>query len=570
MRFEDISYKRPDIDGFEKKVSKLLGEFKNSKTFHEQKEIIDQINSLRNKVLTMAMVGEIRGLINLKSDVYNEESKYINKKWPIYDLVGGNFYKELINSKFNKDIIDTYGEQLMNIAKSSINTIREDVLEDLELENKLQRDYTKTIGLAKIKYKGELKTLAQLKYFCSSEDRVIRKEANEKKYELLEAISLELDKILDSLIEVRSRIAKKLGYKSFVELAYARLNRSGYTYKDIENFRNLTIKYIVPICNDLKTSMQERLQIDSLKYYDDEIDSIKYEQKDIKNTEWIKERFKIVCESISLETKELFEVIIQNNLMDLEAKEGKAKISMTTYLCDFKYPYIIASLTGIKKDFKTIAHEFGHAFQMYVFNEKNEVPEYILPTKEAAEFSSIAMEFLIWPYINEVIDEAEVYKFNHLEEVIKWIPYRACVDEFQEYIYSKQKLTIKERKLKWIQLEKKYMPNLNYDGNKYLLQGNFWQQQSHIFTLPFYYIDYALAQICALQLWSICEEDNKRAWKVYSEVCKKGGSLSFLNLIKGTGISSPFEEDTFIDITKAINKWICDYKILEKAFRIKV
>ena len=560
MKFEDINYKRPDIDGFAKEVSKLLEEFKISKSLDKQKEIIKNINSLRNNVLTMAMVGEFRNLINIKDEEYNEESKYINKKWPVYELTVSNFYKELINSKFYQDIIDTYGEQLMNIAKSSINTVTEDVLGDLELENKLQKDYTKVIASAKIQYKGELRTLSQLKYFCLSEDRIIRKEANEKKYELFGKTSLEIDNILDSLIKVRTKVAEKLGYNSFIELAYARLNRTGYSSKDIESFRNLVVKYIVPLCTKLNIEQQERLQIDCLKYYDDEMDSIKYEQNNVKDVEWLKDKFEIVCETLSIETKELFEIMKQNNLMNLEAKEGKAKVSMSTYLCDFKYPYIIASLTGIRKDFKTLAHEFGHAFQMYVFNEKNDIPEYILPTKEAAEFSSIAMEFLIWPYLNGIMEEAETYKFNHLKDVVKWIPYRACIDEFQEYIYSKPQITIKERKLKWRQLEEKYMPYLNYDGNKYLEEGNFWQQQSHIFTFPFYYIDYALAQICVLQLWSICEIDKNKAWEVYLDICEKGGSLSFLNLIKSTNISSPFEEETFIDIRQAINKWMYVYE----------
>lgn len=120
MKFEDINYKRPDIDGFAKEVSKLLEKFKISKSLDNQKEIIKNINSLRNNVLTMAMLGEVRNLINIKDDEYNEESKYINKKWPLYELTVSNFYKELINSKFYQDIIDTYGEQLMILQNQTL------------------------------------------------------------------------------------------------------------------------------------------------------------------------------------------------------------------------------------------------------------------------------------------------------------------------------------------------------------------------------------------------------------------------------------------------------------------
>ena len=181
--------------------------------------------------------------------------------------------------------------------------------------------------------------------------------------------------------------------------------------------------------------------------------------------------------------------------------------------------------------------------------------------KEACEISSIAMEFLIWPWIDEILDkDSEQYKFSHLEDTIISIPYRACIDEFQHCIYSYPDMTSKQRKEKWLEIEKKYMPFTLYDGNEYLEHGNLWQQQSHLFKFPFYYIDYALAQIYALQIWRKAQVSREGAWKTYLEICNRGGSISFFELLSSTNISSPFDEIAFLELIDTVREWIKDYE----------
>jgi M3 family oligoendopeptidase len=213
-------------------------------------------------------------------------------------------------------------------------------------------------------------------------------------------------------------------------------------------------------------------------------------------------------------------------------------------------------LNGSRRDIKVLAHEFGHAFQMATFNRNNEIPEYILPTKEACEISSIAMEFLVWDWMEEFFeDNALRYNFSHLEDAIHAMCYRSSIDEFQHFVYSYPNITPRDRKEKWKEIEEKYMPYKSSYNNSYLARGNLWQKQTHIFTLPFYYIDYAFAQICALQVWSIAQINKNEAWSVYMKIANKGGSLSFLDLLKHSGLNSPFEEDAFNQVMDCIKIW---------------
>ncbi|SHJ81186.1 oligoendopeptidase, M3 family [Hathewaya proteolytica DSM 3090] len=542
MKFKEIIYKRPDIDDFKIKVEGMMEEFGKAESFQQQKNIIDNINSLRNNILTMCTIAELRNYINMSDEEYSKEVDYISEKWPKYEVAQKIFYKGLLSSKYYTEIVNCYGKQFLSIAKTAIKTVTEDVVIDMAKESNLQRKYTKLMAQATIEYNGELKNINQLKKFCMSSHRETRKYASEKKYELLEMCSNDIDEILDELIKVRTRIAKKMGYSSFTKLAYDRLNRVDYCEEDIEKFRNLIVKYILPICKTIIIDEKKRLGVESLKYYDEEIscDTLK-----IYNVQELKDKFQCVCNKLSEQTKDVYRFMKENELMDLEPRDGKARLAMSTYLCDYKSPFIVANLSGIEDDFRVLAHEFGHAFQMYISNLDNKIPEYILPTKEAAEIASITMEFLVCLHMGNELEDSEEYKNNQIHQVMKWMPYRACIDEFQHCIYNAYNMTKDERKKLWSKLEKKYMPFIDYDHNAFLEQGNFWKQQSHIFTLPFYYIDYALAQICALNIWEVAEKDGGKAWESYMNICKKGGSLSFMELLKIGNISSPFEEETF-------------------------
>jgi M3 family oligoendopeptidase len=560
VSFEELVYERPDMDEFEERVIHLLRRFKNANSSQEQFELIEEINSQRNHVLTMLNLAQIKGLINTAHVKYQEEQQYSNKKWPVYENVVASYYEHLINSPFKEQIIKKYGKQLLSLAELNTKTISTEVIEDLERENNFISEYTKLVANAKIEFRGEARNLAQLDTFIASQDRSIRKQACEKKYELMEQYEERIDQLFNSLIQVRTEIAKKLGYKSFVELGYARLSRVDYNQHKVANFRKMILKYIVPISEDLRDKQRIRLDIDTITYYDEEVRFKSGNAIPKGDSNWIIEKFKTISQQLSNQSGEIFTMMHDQNFMDLTIKEGKARGAYATYLCNEKTPYIFANMNGTRKDIKVLGHEFGHAFQMSIFNETNNIPEYILPTKEACEISSIAMEFLIWPYMEEIFeDKAQNYRYSHLEDAIFAMPYRASIDEFQHIVYQDPNLSSIERKKKWLEIEQKYMPYKTSYDHPYLERGNFWHQQNHLFSFPFYYIDYGLAQICALQIWSIAQNDKDAAWDIYLTLCKQGGCLSFLELLEHSNLSSPFEEVAFKDMIETIKMWFQKY-----------
>ncbi|GMA56718.1 hypothetical protein GCM10025858_12210 [Alicyclobacillus sacchari] len=169
----------------------------------------------------------------------------------------------------------------------------------------------------------------------------------------------------------------------------------------------------------------------------------------------------------------------------------------------------------------------------------------------------MSMEFFTWDWMNLFFEEdTEKFKFYHLSTSVMTIPYFAVVDEFQHFVYENPSVTPEERKSFWRELERTYFPSRTYEENKYLDRGGFWHQQLHIFNYPFYYIDYGLAQVCALQFWTKIQSDKEQAWKDYLRLCQLGGSRSFVELVQAANLRSPFDENCIESMIGDIASWL--------------
>jgi len=203
-----------------------------------------------------------------------------------------------------------------------------------------------------------------------------------------------------------------------------------------------------------------------------------------------------------------------------------------------------------------LTHEVGQAFQVYQ-SRHIEIPELAYPTYESCEIHSMSMEFFCWPWMELFFKEdVDKYKYSHLASAITFIPYGVTVDEYQHFIYDNPNATKKERKAEWRRLEKLYTPHKDFEGCDYLERGGWWHQQGHIFGMPFYYIDYTLAQICALQFWKRANSGDARAWADYLELCNVGGSISFVELVKLGNLKSPFEDGCVESVIADIKAWL--------------
>ena len=556
MSFENYEYKRPNMDEVKDRFTETLQQFKNAQTVEEQKEVIAQINEIRNDFSTMYNICYIRHSVDTTDGFYKEEQDFFDEYSPIVKGYVTKYYEALTQSPFRKQLEEYYGIQLFALAEAEMKTYSDEVVADLQLENKLSSQYTQLIAAAKISFEGEDRTLSQLVPFMENKDRNMRKQASEAYYGFLAEHEEELDRIYDELVKVRTTIAKKLGFNNFVELGYARMYRTDYNAEMVANFRKQVLDYIVPVATELRQKQQARIGVEKLAYYDENFEYPSGNAVPKGDADWIVNHGKTMYKELSEETNIFFNFMLENNLLDLVAKKGKAGGGYCTYIENYKAPFIFSNFNGTSGDIDVLTHEAGHAFQVYE-SRHYEIPEYNWPTYEACEIHSMSMEFFTWPWMNLFFEEdAEKYYFSHLSSALLFLPYGVSVDEFQHFVYEHPEASPAERKEAWRNIERKYLPHRDYEDNDYLERGGFWQRQAHIYNSPFYYIDYTLAQICAFQFWKRSRENRQEAWEDYVHLCRQGGSKSFLQLVEVANLTSPFADGCVKGVIDEIHNWL--------------
>ncbi|MBD1380384.1 M3 family oligoendopeptidase [Metabacillus arenae] len=556
MKFKDYLYKKINIEEVRTKHEKMLERFEQAKTFEEQDRTIQLLQELYNEADTMFNLVYIRHSIDTNDEYYKNEQDYMDEIEPLIKELHTKFYEKLASSHFRPQLEQKWGNQLFALAEIQLKTFSPEVIEDLQKENRLSSEYTKLVASAKIEFDGKEYTLAQMQPLAESKDREIRKRANEAKFQFFAEKSEDFDRIYDELVKVRTTIAQKLGYENFVELGYARMSRTDYGADMVKVFRDQVKEFIVPVATTLRKRQQERLKLDTLTYYDEPIAYLSGNATPKGDSDWIIENGGNMYKELSPETDEFYNFMVEHQLMDLLAKTGKAGGGYCTFLANYKAPFIFANFNGTSGDIDVLTHEAGHAFQVYM-SRHFDILEYQWPTMEACEIHSMSMEFFTWPWMESFFKEdTEKYKFSHLSEAVLFLPYGAAVDEFQHFVYENPEASPKERKLAWRKIEKTYLPHREYEGNAYLEEGGFWQRQSHIYNSPFYYIDYTLAQICALQFWKKLHENKEAAWNDYLHLCKQGGCKPFLELVQEANLNSPFQKGTIQSVVGEIESWL--------------
>jgi M3 family oligoendopeptidase len=540
--FPDFPYDRPDLGEKEIAFRAVLEELKAATSTEEAIDAVERIDSIRAGISTVQNICYIRHSIDTRDEFYKTEKEWFDENMPATQAWRMDYYRALIEGPHRAALEVHFGKQIFNTAELSIKTFKPELIEDLQAENKGYSEYTQMRGGAQIELDGETYNLSSIVPKCQVPDREDRKRANTVKWDWMGDHQAKMEPIYDDLVKLRDGMARKLGYDNFVDLGYARMNRTDYGPEQVATFRNEVKKHIVPIATRLAKEQAERIGVDRLHYYD-----VQFRFPDGNPTPKGEMADTIAAardlyDKLSPETGEFFRLLEDRQLMDLEAKDGKATGGYCTYINDYGAPYIFSNFNRTSHDVDVLTHEFGHAFQVY--SSRHQKPmEYAWPTYDAAEIHSMSMEFFAYPGVPDFFgDDAAKYFYSHLESAIRFLPYGCAVDEFQHLVYENPEWTPAERNAAWKKIEEAYMPHLDYSDHDYLKQGTYWQSQLHIFGMPFYYIDYCLAQICAFQFWLKDREDHASAWADYVRLCKAGGSKSFLALVELAGLENPFEE----------------------------
>lgn len=555
MKFNDYKYERPDLELFKKQMEDLLETLSGDITLDEEIEIINEVFGIQDGIDSMASLVSVRHSVNTKDEFYDAEQEFFDKNGPVIQEYDQRFINSILSSKNKDGLVDTFGTLVFEQAELQKKTFKPEIIPDLQLENKLSSEYSKLLAGAEIEFEGKTYNLSQMRPFAQDLKRETRHKAQLVVSDWFEANEKEIDRIYDEMVTVRTKIAKILGYKNFVQLGYDRFGRTDYNHVDVKGYRDQIFESVVPIVKELTKRKAKRIGIENPKSYDLALAFLTGNPTPKGNREHLVNQAKDMYEDMSKETGEFWNFMMDHDLLELDAKEGKMGGGYCTYIPDHKSPFIFANFNGTAGDVDVLTHEAGHAFQ--VFSSRDNIPAYRWPTMESAEIHSMSMEFLAWPWIDKFFKEdTDKYKFSHLAGSLTFLPYGVAVDEFQHGIYERPEMTPDERKSWWRQVEKKYLPYKDYDDDNFTEKGTYWYRQGHIFGAPFYYIDYTLAQVCAFQYWIKSQEDHSKALEEYKALCKLGGSKSFVALLDSAKLQNPFKTGTVKEIVKPINAYL--------------
>ena len=266
---------------------------------------------------------------------------------------------------------------------------------------------------------------------------------------------------------------------------------------------------------------------------------------------------------LSPETAEFIDFMQDNELFDVESRPGKMSGGYMTSLPSYKAPFIFANWNNTSGDVDVLTHECGHAFEGYVAERDPNVPADLeCPAMESAEIHSMAMEFLTAPWHHLLFGkDTEKYALLHAEDSFVFLAYGCAVDEFQHIMYQNPDLTPDQRNAEWLKLEKKYRPWIDFDNLPFYGRGAGWQRQLHIYECPFYYIDYCLSTMAALQFFLLSLDDHKDAWQRYLKLVRRAGLASYTELLQTAGLKVPFAEGSVKGIAQQMTRWLEEHQV---------
>lgn len=551
MKFKDMPYERIDFAKAKVELSEIMEKSKAAKSGEEQFEIHKMFYRLNDKIQTQVTLCSIRHTIDTTDEFYEKEQNYYDEQIPEYSNLCVEYQKILFHSPYREVLEEKIGQVAFKNMEIAMKSVSEEIIPLMQEENALVTEYEKLLASAKISWGEETLNLSLLTPYLKHKDAKIRREAQEKQNEFFLSIQDKLDELYDKLVKNRTLQAKKLGFETYTPLGYLRMQRNCYGREEIENLRRQVKEVWVPFAESIFEKRKERLGMSKLSYTDEVVYSPKGNPQPEGTPEEILQAGQQMYEELSSETKEFFDFMMDNELLDVFGRKTKAVGGYMTYIPDYKAPFIFANFNGTSGDVDVMTHECGHAFQGYLA-AADPIREHADIGMETAEIHSMSMEFFTEPWYHLFFgkETAQEYTDMHLEDAVIFVPYGCMVDEFQHIIYDNPNLTPKERKQVWKDLEKVYKPHLFYDGLEFFENGCFWQKQHHIYSFPLYYIDYVIAQLCAFEYKIWMDKDREAAWRSYLKLCKLSASKFHTELLEAAGLETPFKDGVLAKIVE--------------------
>lgn len=543
MTFNQYQYERVPLTPIDPEISNIPDRLLKAESKEEFLELLKQADAFKRKLATMYNICYIRHTINTQDEFYSAENDYYDQNMPAAEQFSTRLSQAVMDSRFQELALKELGETYFLNARLAQKAFSPEIAEDMAEENRLQSEYQKLIASARIQFDGQTVNLSRLTPFKESPDREVRQRAWEAESKFMEENGEKLDEIFDKLVKTRTRMAKKLGFNSFTEVAYCRLKRASYGRKETDAFCEQVRREIVPLAAHLIKLQHDRNNIEDAMIWDRSLSFKEGNPRPQGTPEEIFEKGRKMYSELSPVTAEFIEFMLANGLFDVLSRDGKASGGYCTSIPDFQAPFVFANFNGTAGDVEVLTHECGHALNSYISLRKVKYIEQEEPSYDIAEIHSMGMEFMTYPFMGLFFgDKKDKFIYQHLASAIIFLPYGCMVDRFQHIVYDNPELTPQERHKEWLKLEEAYRPDIDYGNISYFAKGGWWQRQLHIYMHPFYYIDYCLAQSAAFMLYNIMRENYEAGWEKYIALVNKGAELTYTQLLAEMGLDSPFEE----------------------------
>jgi len=549
--FSKLKYVRPDFAKLKEECLSMVQEIKNADDYSVIQGVLKRRDQLMGTAMTMYTIAYIRNTLDTTDEFYEKEVEYNNEQFAALGVEATLLSKAILECRFTDEINAEYGPEYLVIEQREVDKFKDELVPYIQQEAKLTMRYQKLMATAKIEFDGQTLNLYGVQKYFEHPDRATRKAAFKAYSDFYHSNEEEMEEIFGELVSIRNAMGRELGYDNFIPLGYMQQGRSDYGQKEVAAFREQVRREIVPLCEKLYEAQAKRIGVPELFVYDENFIYPDGNANPIGDEEYLVKEAQKMYHDMSPETGEFIDYMIKHELMDLTNKPNKASTGYMTELTDYKAPYVFSCFRQTKYDIEVLTHELGHAFAGYEAMRAQKCMSYHSPSTDIAEIHSMAMEQFSYPYAEQFFGEnADKFRFAHLQDAITFVPFGVAVDEFQHIMYEKPELTPKERTYEWHKLEKKYMPWRRYEDDEFMERGGYWYHKLHIFLYPFYYINYTLTTMGAMELKKRYAQDKEQAWKDYLALCKAGGSTNYLNMLKIANLSVPFEEGS---VAKAIS-----------------
>ncbi len=526
----------------ENTLSTLLNEMISSKLelenwLKEQSKVIWEIEEqLRSHYIAFQCNTDNKEI----KDTFEYDQKYVR---PLLKRYQNSFDTKYLESPFRMELNPKTYSLLDKKIKNAQTLFCEKNI-DLEVnEDKLVTEYFEITGGLTALWNGEEKTITELQSYLQDSDRHIRKKAKTLISETFLSVEDKLQHILNELIVIRDQKAKNIQLHNYRDYMFKKHERFDYTPEDCYELAESIRKYVVPLIDKIYNKKKSELQVESLRPWD--LKATAPNQKVLKPIEKASdliEKSSHILHKLDHEFSALLERMHKNNCLDLESRKGKGPGGFCEYLPASQLSFIFMNLNHTHYDVTTFLHEMGHSIHNDCMKQL-ELQKYLEIPSESAELASMTMELFSMEYWDTFYENKEEFikaKLDFFKGIVKYLPQMLIVDQFQHWMYENPNHTAKERNEKYLELHNTYQSNIvNIEGyENWVATG--WLPVLHIFEIPFYYIEYAIAQLGALQMYKQYKENPKQALENYKKALSLGSSKSLTEVYEAAGIRFDF------------------------------